>query len=183
MKEKFCSIPVVSVQSKQTDTSSVRQLALLHEIETKLEMLVTAGRTSEIDLHHSPLSKNDILLLENVLGEGEIKAQFDSLGTTTFTETSISGVWWVTHRNQSGMIRSEQIEVTCCPEMLCTSDRDLRSGLGLLKFRLSQQPADGKSHQNQAGDRIRAMGFCALDKQHDQSNLTESVKRGNGNAK
>lgn len=181
MKAILDSIPIVVAPSGQNAESPAKLLAIIHEIKTMLEILIETGETRAIDLLHTPLSMSDLSVLKDTLGEGEVSARLDCLGTTSFQETSISGIWWVTHCNREGKVLAESVEATTCPEMLKSSRHDLRSGLALLNFRQSQQSLDtAPGHVN---ERLEAMGFHALSPDQDHPNLNELVKRGNGNAK
>lgn len=112
-------------------------LPILHELVAMHKTLLTSGQNNIIDLRHEPLEVDEIASLKELLGQGEITATLNALGSTIITETSISGVWWITHYNQEGNILSEFIEITTCPEMLKTSPDDLAPALVRLQDKLS----------------------------------------------
>lgn len=114
-------------------------LPILHEIAAMLAVLTASGEANSIDLRRSPLSPIDYEALKGYLGQGEVSAQSNSLGPTHILETSVSGVWWITHRNQDDEIVGEFIEVTACPEMLVTPFEDLLAGLSRLRERLASE--------------------------------------------
>lgn len=118
-------------------------LAILHEVQTRLEELVAGGQPSVIDLRAMPLAPGDYETLQRLLGEGEVMATVEALGPTRVRETAIRGVWWVTHCNATEQVIAEFIEITRVPTLLRTVDEDLVDGLSRLRERLAQeeQPA------------------------------------------
>ncbi len=111
---------------------------ILREIETLLARLVETERGGAIDLRSLPMSPDDYQKLKEVLGEGEVGATLDAMGPTQVRETSIHGVWWVTHHNSDETIVAEFIEVTVMPEILLTHPADARVGLDKLRSRINQ---------------------------------------------
>lgn len=111
---------------------------ILHEIRALLENLVDSGKSSSIDLRGLPLLPGDYEKLKQMLGEGEVSATLDTLGTTHVRETAVHGVWWVTHFSGDEQdIVAEFIEVTYVPEILRTHPADARVGLDALNSRLT----------------------------------------------
>jgi len=145
-----------------------------------LDTLLSSGQCDSIDLHRTPLGPDDRAKLEDVLGQGELSATADCLGPTHVRETAISGVWWITHRDEQARVLGEFIEVTLCPEMLRSSPSDLRSGLDRLSARLSRQaqPVDPGA----IADRLKAIGIQPGAHFHDISKSDQKPQRGNGDA-
>jgi hydrogenase-1 operon protein HyaF len=110
--------------------------AVLREIEQRLELLLTKGEESSIDLSRLPFGPGDHALLAKTLGEGEVSAEVNSLGPTQVRETAIPGVWWVTHFNADDEVMAEFIEVTRCPAIVLTPRDDLQEGVAALRARL-----------------------------------------------
>jgi hypothetical protein len=73
------------------------------------------------------------------LGKGEVSAEVNSYGPTQIQETSVSGVWWIIHRNRDAELVGQFIEVTACPEMLVTPSEDLLLSLSRLRKRLASE--------------------------------------------
>lgn len=125
----------VSVQSPRSDANA---RAVLREIETRLRQLASGGDEVTIDLGSLPMTPEDFELLETVLGKGEVSAEIESLGPTEVTETSIPGVWRVTHYNSNEEVMADFIEVTLCPEILMTTLEDVGDGLETLHAMLGR---------------------------------------------
>lgn len=120
------------------DERAANAWALLHEIEGMLDELVQSGRESSIDLRGIPMSPADRKVLEQVLGEGELTARITALGLSQVRETSIHGVWWVTHYNTEDQVIAEFLEVSSCPDILRSHTDDIRDTLENLRTRLAQ---------------------------------------------
>ena len=115
--------------------------ALLREISTLLDQLTETGQGGSLDLRSLPLFPGDYAVLQNVLGRGEVQVALNTLGPSTLYETTVPGVWWVTHRNEDEEIVSEFIEVTRCPGIVHTPDEELEhatSRLQALDHKLSE---------------------------------------------
>ena len=109
---------------------------LLHEVVKLLQQLLSRDEPSHIDLGSLPLSRQDMTLLAETLGEGEVFAEVANYGLTRVRQTGIPGVWWVVHLDEEEQIISEFIEVNYCPEVLITPTEDIRDGREALKARL-----------------------------------------------
>lgn len=136
---------VVNVEST---TGNVEPL--LHEIRHALKQLLAGiGAKGDetnpidstpavtIDLRSLPLAPGEEERLEAVLGIGEVRATLNSLGQTAVQESSMSGVWIITHHNADGEVVAKQIEITRMPAILLAQKEDIRHGLEQLKERLS----------------------------------------------
>jgi len=153
--KKLNEIPVHVEITKQS--SSMLQ-PILHEMVVMLKTLISSGQCNIIDLTHEPLDTKDIADLNTLLGQGEINTDFNALGTTSnIRETSVSGIWWITHFNQEGDKFSEYVEITTCPELLKTVPEDLQSALSLLQDKVSQHTNQPDS--TEIAERLQKMGF------------------------
>lgn len=110
--------------------------ALLYEIVELLERLVEQDEPSHIDLQAIPLGQEDMTMLAETLGEGDINAEVVDFGLTRITATGIPGVWWVVQLDESEQIIGEFIEINYCPEALIAASEDIREGREALKARL-----------------------------------------------
>lgn len=128
----------VRIQAREPEASSEQVLAVLSEIRSRLERLIAEGKAHSIDLRSLPLPPADYEALADGLGTGEIRASMHALGPSTVCETSVPGVWWITHRNSDDEIVAEFIEITHCPEILATPREDLAQGIQRLDALLSQ---------------------------------------------
>lgn len=110
--------------------------ALLHEVVNLLQQLLSRDEPSHIDLRAIPLSRQDMELLAETLGEGEVYGEVADFGLTRVRQTGIPGVWWVVHLDDEEQIIAEFIEVNYCPEVLITPTEDIRDGREALRARL-----------------------------------------------
>lgn len=100
-------------------------LPLLHEIRHALVRLADTGEPTVIDLNAIPFGPGDRERLFAVLGEGEVQASVDALGTTLIRETGFPGVWVIDHKSPGGDEIATHIEVTRLPAMLATPELDV----------------------------------------------------------
>jgi len=111
--------------------------AILSELATLLERLARQGETAMIDLSSLPMSDPDRLELQRALGTGEVSATLDAQGVSTVRETGIAGVWWIDHRNASGELLAELLEVALCPQILASAPDEVLNAAGALRARNS----------------------------------------------
>jgi hydrogenase-1 operon protein HyaF len=147
----------IPVHVELSNESMSMLLPILHEILTMLKTLITSGQSNILDLRHEPLELDEIAALKELLGQGEVNANLNALGSTNIRETSISGVWWITHYNQEDNIIGEFIEITTCPEMLKTFPEELESALVRLQDKLSQYAHP--STPDEIAKRLNELGF------------------------
>lgn len=110
--------------------------AMLHEIVSLLEQLLEHDQPSHIDLQAIPLGPEDMRVLAEALGEGDIHAELMDFGFTRISATGIPGVWWVVQLDDAEQIIGEFIEINYCPDALIAADEDIREGREALKARL-----------------------------------------------
>lgn len=115
--------------------------ALLSEIDTQLERLLTNGEEGIIDLKTIPISHDEYQHLMYVLGEGELSATIHALGRSIVRETAIAGVWWIIHYNEDGAVIADMIEVTSMPAIMKSDRGDMQNSLIELRKRIdNEQP-------------------------------------------
>lgn len=117
------------------ETSNAR--ALLSELEAALQALLKTGREHSIDLRSLPLLPGELDYLRETLGRGEVRAELDALGRSEIQETTIRGVWWVTHWNTLDEVMAEFLEVSFCPDIIRAQRDDVRESLEALNARLA----------------------------------------------
>jgi len=125
------SIPV------RVESATGNVLPILHEIRHALDRLVADGSEGIIDLRAIPLAPGEEDRILEVLGSGEVRAEFESLGRSEILESSYAGCWIVTHYDPAGAIKARFIEVTRIPEILKSQSADIADGLERLIARLS----------------------------------------------
>ena len=104
-------------------------IPLLNEIKHALAELLDTGKSTIIDLRAMPMAPGEEQQLESMLGTGEVTANIDAMGPSTVIETSLAGVWLVTHRNTDNEILGKFIEITRYPSILESQTEDMRSAL------------------------------------------------------
>lgn len=112
---------------------------ILHEIRHALQRLVNDGDSSVIDLRSIPLAPGEEESIINALGHGEVFARLDALGPSEIYETRYTGVWMVTHFNDSESIVSRFIEVIEIPEVLKSQRQDMIKAIAALESDLSAE--------------------------------------------
>lgn len=117
---------------------------ILQEIHAALKDLLTTGRATTIDLGALPFAAGDERILDEVLGEGELRATLDTMGTSLVQETGIPGVWRIDHFDPKGETLSRFVEITFMPDILKTQRADAEDGLARLADKLGG--ADGLTH-------------------------------------
>jgi len=104
-------------------------LPLLHEIHHALERLVASNEPTVIDVQSLPMGPGDLERLMSALGNGEVRAELEALGTTVIRESRYSGVWIIENLNGKGGVASRFIEITWIPELLQAQAEDVQKGL------------------------------------------------------
>jgi hydrogenase-1 operon protein HyaF len=117
-----------------------------------LRRLTRGEAGTVIDLRSLPLAPGEEARIEEALGEGEVRAELDSLGPTVIQETAYPGVWFVTHRNTENEIVARFIEVSLIPEILNAQLPDIETGLRQLTERLGDPAAGGRCVSGEEGD-------------------------------
>jgi hydrogenase-1 operon protein HyaF len=123
----------VAVNARPELTPSA--LAILHEIESRLQALATSREITGIELR-GMITPGEVAGLRAFLGKGQVTARLDALGKTLVQETAVPGVWWVTHHNENDEIISQVVEIAPIPELLLANAVDIRDGLRRLRPRL-----------------------------------------------
>ena len=98
---------------------------ILHQVRHALVRLIDAGETCTIDLRSIPLAPGEEETIINTLGQGEVSARLYALGPSDIYETRFSGVWLITHYNESDNVISRFIEITDIPDILRAQAEDM----------------------------------------------------------
>ena len=109
---------------------------LLHEIRHALRRVAEGGQGTTIDLGSLPLAPGEEKRIEDLLGQGEVRAELNALGPTVVQETRYPGVWFITHRNTEQEVVARFIEVTRMPELLLAQCEDMRRAVSELDRKL-----------------------------------------------
>ena len=121
----------VKVESEGAPEPELRAntLPLLHEIRHALQRLVASNEPTVIDVQSLPMGPGDLERLMSALGNGEVRAELEALGTTVIRESRYSGVWIIENLNGQGGVASRFIEITWIPELLQAQAEDVQKGL------------------------------------------------------
>ncbi len=123
MAQTFTTATQFNIQIGDDFTWNVKPL--LHEIKHALNNLVDSGETTIIDLRSIPLAPGEEEKMLNILGRGEIQAEFNALGLSEIFETQYAGVWVTTHYNEDDEIIGRFIEITTIPDIICSQIEDI----------------------------------------------------------
>ncbi len=122
--------------------------AVLREIARLLGSLVLNPQLSGvIDLRSLPLQADELALLRQRLGDGQIEATLDLDGPTRISETAYSGVWWVRHMSAERQVVFEQVIVARVPELLLAHPADMDAAAR----RLAVELGDAQLETHHAG--------------------------------
>lgn len=108
---------------------------ILNEVMHALDKLLEDGAPTTIDLAGLPFGPGELDQLEAALGQGELSAKLDALGSSRIRETIYPGVWWIEHRNVHDEVVGRYLEVTRLPEILSSQEADIMAG----RARLGEQ--------------------------------------------
>lgn len=112
-------------------------ILILHEIRHALKTLIDEGESTTIDLRAIPMAPGEEARIEAMLGHGEISANLNALGHSSIIETSIAGVWLITHYNVEDEILGKFIEITRVPALLASPQEDIEQGWDRLTAQLN----------------------------------------------
>jgi hydrogenase-1 operon protein HyaF len=130
-------IPIVPASPSPEPGLTGNAPPLLRELAELLQTLLDTGATSAIDLSALPLTPGDLDWLRHELGTGEVSVTLQASGESTLDETAYPGIWWVTHRNEQGVVTSQFLEVTFVPELVKSPAPDVAAALESLVLRVS----------------------------------------------
>jgi hydrogenase-1 operon protein HyaF len=102
--------------------------ALLMEVADLLRNLIEYQRPGSIDLLGLPLSASCLAAFARHLGEGEISISLRVSGESEIKETQFPGVWWTSHKDETGRVVAMLIEVAVVPEILRADPADMEQG-------------------------------------------------------
>ena len=111
---------------------------LLNEVLHAVDRLLETGEPTTIDLASLPFGPGELEHLEAILGEGELTARLDALGTSSIRETAFPGVWWLEHRNSADEVVGRYLEITRTPEILSSQAADIAAGRARLEGQLDE---------------------------------------------
>ncbi len=136
---------------QNTDQLTFNVIPLLHEVKHALNNLIENNDTTVIDLRSIPLASGEEDNILNILGQGEVHAQLNTLGPSQIIESQYSGVWIITHYNPDKEIISRFIEITTMPDILFSQKQDIPDSLEALTTTVSENlPVKPSSTEKQS---------------------------------
>ena len=134
---RLLDIPIRVEQPVRTGGLGGGVAAILSELVGMLEILAGGGPPATIDMRSLPMSPQDRIELQSVLGNGEIVATLAADGLSAFRETRVSGVWWVEHRDRHGELIAELLDVARFPPILQSDLGEIRASALQLRERIA----------------------------------------------
>ena len=131
-------IPIEAPTGTAPYPATGNDLPILHEIRHALRRLSKQGESTTIDMQAIPMAPGEEQRILQLLGQGEVKALLDTLGESEVSETAFPGVWTVIHRNTHREIVGKFIEITRCPDILCSQEADIRASVERIGNTLSE---------------------------------------------
>lgn len=131
----------------RVEAMSGNVMPLLHEIRHALRRVAEGGQGTTIDLGSLPMAPGEDKRIEEMLGQGEVRAELNALGPTVVQETRYPGVWFITHRNTEQEVVARFIEVTRMPALLLAQADDMRRAVNELDRTLDSGKGQG-GHDN-----------------------------------
>ena len=119
-------------------------MAILAELAGLLARLAAGEQPATIDLRSLPMSPQDRVALQGVLGDGEVQATLDAQGLSSIRETRVPGLWWVEHRDPRGELIAESIEVTRMPQILMSALDEIGAGAAALRAQIATTSAHAR---------------------------------------
>jgi hydrogenase-1 operon protein HyaF len=101
---------------------------ILNEVIHAIDRLLEDDTPTTIDLAGLPFAPGELDVLEATLGNGELVATLDALGSSRIRETTYPGVWWIEHRNVHDEVVGRYLEITRLPDILSSQDADIMAG-------------------------------------------------------
>lgn len=136
---KAVTIPIVVQKPNRAQRLEQLHRDILDEVAQMLTRFLSTGEKSVIDLRirAQDFFADDMLVLRDRLGKGEISARFEGFGHVEVEETSYPGVWWLSYFDAEGQLETQQLEVTWFPNLLKAQASDIRLGAARLAAELT----------------------------------------------
>ena len=99
--------------------------ALLPEINEHIAKAYSDAAPHVINLSLLPHTLEDLALLDQLLGKGDMAILSRGYGNCRVTSTRTSNVWWVQYYNSQDTLILNSIEITRLPEVVCAAPEDL----------------------------------------------------------
>jgi len=94
-----------------------------------LKALRERGESRTINIMNFPLTNDDSSFLDEILGRGAVKINYDGIERTFWQESKIAGVWWGEYRNANNRVTLRTIEVSEFPALAKSQVEDIDDGI------------------------------------------------------
>lgn len=128
------SIVAESVEASATDTlqslgappaGAINSPSVLVEVRDRVQRYREAGAAHVLNLTLLPLSPEDLIFLEQVLGQGHADILSRGYGSCRITSTALKNAWWVRYYNSQGTMILNTIEIGGVPEVARAAPQDM----------------------------------------------------------
>ncbi len=108
---------------------------LIAEINDKIKGYKVGDDTHVINLTLLPQTEEDLLFLNDCLGQGNISILSRGYGNCRISSTATNNLWWVQYYNSQDKNILNSLEVTQVPEVACAAQEDIdASAIRLLEI-------------------------------------------------
>lgn len=131
-------IPALLIQAAFTDAASqidthwttlpeggMNAPPLLAELNAKIASYQAGAEAHSINLSLLPQTEQDLVFLEQRLGQGTVTILSRGYGNCRITATGTQNVWWVQYFNSQDALILNTLEVSAVPEVACASPEDI----------------------------------------------------------
>jgi hydrogenase-1 operon protein HyaF len=98
---------------------------ILAEIDHHCQQADEGGVPHVINLTLLPLTEQDLIVIQQTLGEGRVTILSRGYGNCRITSTNTRNVWWVQYFNSQDRIILNTIEITSVPVVACAALEDI----------------------------------------------------------
>ena len=134
-------------EKSRDENPIMNAVPLLREALLALRDLRQEGKTRVINIHDIPLTDADKRLIDRVLGSGQVVVSLSSVGTSEWRETRFPGLWRCLHKNPSGGVVLETLEIGFFPALAKADPVDVSDGIS----RMENVLGDTESHDERGG--------------------------------
>jgi hydrogenase-1 operon protein HyaF len=139
MSLKDIPIAVQAGPAQAEDELTEMAQALLRELADHLESIAQEGGRHVVELTNLPITPQDIILLDRMLGTGEVTATVHASGDTEIRETHFPGLWWVRYLGSEGNLITQQLEIAATPLILEAHADDMRASADAVRKLFDQR--------------------------------------------
>jgi hydrogenase-1 operon protein HyaF len=134
---EVCDIPAIvaaSVEALATDAlqwpdvppaGAINSPSVLVEVQERAQRYREAGEMHVINLTLLPLSPEDEVFLEQMLGQGHADILSRGYGSCRISATALKNAWWVRYYNSQDVMILNTIEIGGVPEVACAAPQDM----------------------------------------------------------